>query len=61
VRREDYVRPPVVAAEPRSRRLALWRYRLVATAGLLVLLFLLLWLVLHFAGVTNGEDPGIGP
>jgi len=61
MRREDYVRPPVVAAEPRSRQLAVWRYRTAAAVGLLVLLLLLLWLVLSFAGVTNGEDPGIGP
>jgi hypothetical protein len=58
--REDYVRPPVVAAEPGSRQAAVWRYRVVAAVAGIALLFLMLWLVLHFAGVTNGEDPGIG-
>jgi len=61
VAREDYVRPPLVAAEPRSKQLALWRYRVVALSGLLLLLFLLLWLVLALAGARTGEDPGIGP
>jgi hypothetical protein len=60
VPREDYVRPPLVAAEPRSQRAAVWRYRVVAAAAGVALLLLMLWLVLHFAGVTNGEDPGIG-
>ena len=60
MRREDYVRPPLVATEPPSRRFAVWRYRVVALSALLALLFLLLWMVLHFAGITNGEDPGIG-
>ena len=29
VRREDYVRPPIVAVEPGSGRAAVWRFRIV--------------------------------
>ena len=57
--REQYVRPPLVAAEAPSPTLARWRYRLVATVLLLLTLAALLWLFLHFSGVTGGEDPGL--
>lgn len=59
VTREQYVRPPLVAAEPPSRRLAAWRYRVVAVLVLLLALVLLVWVFLRFSGVTNGEDPGL--
>lgn len=26
---EDYVRPPIIAVEPASRQLAVWRFRIV--------------------------------
>lgn len=58
--REPYVRPPLIAAEPRSAVVALWRYRLGAGIVLLVVLLALVWLFLRFSGVTNGEDPGFG-
>lgn len=60
MRREDYVRPPVVALEPPSQLIARWRYRLIAVALLLLTLAVLLWLFVRFSGVTNGEDPGLG-
>lgn len=56
---ERYVRPPLIASEAPSTRLAVWRYRLVAIlllAGLVVAVVLLLIKVL---GIGN-EDPGFG-
>lgn len=58
--REEYVRPPVVAAEAPSPTAARWRYRLVGLALLLVTLVLLTWVLLVVTGVTGGENPGIG-
>jgi hypothetical protein len=60
VRREEYVRPPLVAAEAPSATLARWRYRLAALALLLVALAFFTWLFLQLSGVTGGENPGIG-
>jgi hypothetical protein len=59
VAREQYVRPPTVALEPPSARLAAWRYRLVAALMLLLALAFFSWLFLKVSGVTGGEDPGI--
>ena len=56
---EDYIRPPLVAREPASRLLALWRFRLLAFALLAVLTYLVVLIFLRFSGV-NAEDPGIG-
>ena len=58
--RELYVRPPLVAREPRSRRVAVWRVRMVGIVLALVTMLALLWLLLKVSGVTNGEDPGLG-
>ncbi|MFN2538360.1 MAG: hypothetical protein ABR549_09435 [Mycobacteriales bacterium] len=58
--RETWVRPPVVATEPASKKLALWRYRIVAALLLLIVVFLVAKLFLTFSDVTGGEDPGIG-
>ena len=58
--RESWVRPPVVAAEPRSRKVALWRYRVVSLLLLLLVAVAVVWLFLKFSNVTGGEDPGIG-
>jgi hypothetical protein len=60
VRREQYVHPPFVAREPRSRQAAVWRVRLIGIALAVVTLLALLWLLLGVSGVTNGEDPGLG-
>lgn len=57
--REDYVRPPLVAAEPPSATAARWRYRVVAGLLLLLALAVLVWVFLRFSGVTGGEDPGL--
>lgn len=58
--RESWVRPPVVAAEPRSPKVALWRYRVVSLLLLLLVAVAVAWLFLKFSNVTGGEDPGIG-
>jgi hypothetical protein len=60
VPREQYVRPPLVAREPRSSQAAVWRVRLLGIAIAIGTLLLLLWLMLKVSGVTNGEDPGLG-
>jgi hypothetical protein len=59
VRREEYVRPPVVAAEAPSATAARWRYRVTATVLLLLALAFFTWLFLVLSGVTGGENPGI--
>lgn len=58
--REQYVRPPLVAAEPPSPVAALWRFRLVAAVLAVLALVVLAWVFLSLSGVTNGEDPGLG-
>lgn len=58
--RELYVRPPLVAREPGSRRAAVWRIRALGIGLAVVTLLAFLWLFLTFSGVTNGEDPGLG-
>lgn len=58
--REEYVRPPLVAAEAPSPTAARWRFRLVGLVLLLATLVLLTWVLLVVTGVTGGENPGIG-
>ena len=58
--REQYVRPPLVAREPRSPQAAVWRVRVVGIVLALVTLATLLWVMLTVTNVTNGEDPGLG-
>jgi hypothetical protein len=60
VAHERWVHPPVVAAEPRSPKAALWRYRVVSLLLLLLVAIAVVWLFLKFSNVTGGEDPGIG-
>jgi hypothetical protein len=60
VPREQYVRPPLVAREPRSPQAAVWRIRVVGIVLAVVTLLGLAWLMLRVSGVTNGEDPGLG-
>ncbi len=59
--REEYVRPPLVAAEAPSPTVARWRYRAVATVALLLLLVFFTWAFFQLKDVTgSGEDPGLG-
>ena len=57
--REQYVRPPLVAAEPPSAFVRRWRYRLVVGLLMLVAVLALVWVFLRYSGVTGGEDPGL--
>lgn len=58
--REQYVRPPLVAREPRSPQAAVWRVRLIGITLAVAAFLFLLWLMLTVSTVTNGEDPGLG-
>lgn len=53
------MRPPLVAREPASTAVAVWRFRVIATVLLLALAALVVALFLKFSGVT-AEDPGLG-
>ena len=57
--REQYVRPPIVAREPASRKAAVWRVRVVGVVLAVLTLIALLWLGLRLTNVTGGEDPGL--
>lgn len=56
---EQYVRPPLLAAEPKSARSARWRYRLLAGLFLVLLTVLFVVIFMKVSGVTS-EDPGLG-
>ena len=56
---EHYVRPPLVAREPKDPRFALWRFRVVSTVLLVVLGFLVFVLLLKALNVTE-QSPGFG-
>lgn len=58
--REEYVRPPLVAAEAPSRTAARWRFRVLGALLLLAVGLVMGWLVIRLSGVTGGENPGIG-
>lgn len=53
---EDYIRPPIVAVELRSQRVAIWRFRLIIGA---VLLLLIVAIVLAARAIVhNGDGSG---
>ena len=52
---EDYVRPPIIGAEPPSRRAAAWRFRLVMT---LVVAILAAGIILVIRAITTSDDNG---
>ena len=56
---EQYVHPPLVAAEPLSARAARWRFRLLAGVLLALLTVAFVVIFLKVSGVT-AEDPGLG-
>ena len=60
MRSEEYVRPPIVAREPSSPTIGLWRFRIVALLLLIALVIGFVLLFLQFSDVTGGEDPGLG-
>ena len=56
---EQYVRPPLLAAEPVSARAARWRFRVLAGVLLALLTVAFVVIFLKVSGVT-AEDPGLG-
>ena len=57
-RREDYVRPPIVAQEHGSTTRATWRFRLGGLVVLALVVYVLVKLFLRFSGIGT-EDPGL--
>jgi hypothetical protein len=53
---EDYVRPPIVALEPRSQWVAVWRFRIILGALLLGLIVLIALAAHHI--VHSGDGSG---
>ena len=56
---ERYVRPPLVGAEPRSPRAAVWRFRVVSLILLAALAVGLFFLVRHLVSGPGEGSPGI--
>ncbi len=52
---EDYVRPPILAIEPPSRRAAVWRFRAVMA---LVVVIVAAGVVLAIRAITGGGEGG---
>jgi hypothetical protein len=57
--REQYVRPPLIAREAKSDRLAVWRFRVIAVLVMLLLTVLVGWGMIKALGIGQ-EDPGFG-
>ncbi|MDQ1696560.1 MAG: hypothetical protein QOJ03_1913 [Frankiaceae bacterium] len=56
---EDYVRPPLIAAEPRSPRPGRWWFRIVFGLVLLALVAALVLLVRWLTGGNGEGSPGV--
>jgi hypothetical protein len=57
---EDYVRPPLVGAEPRSKTAAVWRFRLVLLLLLAAVAVGLFFLIRHLVSGPGEGSPGVG-
>jgi hypothetical protein len=57
--RESYVHPPLVGAEPRSDRLAAWRFRLVFGLVLVAIVIGVFFLYRALTGTPGEGSPGI--
>jgi hypothetical protein len=55
---DRYVRPPLVAKEPPSRWLAVWRFRLIALLILAALALVVLWVTRHL--INTEQNPTFG-
>ena len=57
---EDYVRPPIVAAEAPSRRAAIWRFRIyvIIAVAAFVVGFILIFLAITGSNNDNGGVVG---
>ena len=56
---EDYVRPPLLAHEPRSPRPARWRFRVVFLIVLAGLVVGVVFLIRALVGGTGEGSPGV--
>jgi hypothetical protein len=56
---EDYVRPPLLAREPASRRATRWRFRALLVLLLLVTAAVVVLVVRALVGTGEG-NPGVG-
>ncbi len=59
--REGYVRPPLVAVEPRSDRGAAWRFRLAFGLVLIAILVGVFFLYRALTGSPGEGSPGLNP
>jgi hypothetical protein len=59
--REAYIAPPLVAVEPRSERLAAWRFRVVFGLVLVAMVVGVFFLYRALTGGTGEGSPGINP
>ena len=59
--REAYIRPPLVAVEPSSDRLAAWRFRIVFGLVLAAIVVGVFFLYLALTGGTGEGSPGLNP
>lgn len=55
---DRYVRPPIVAKEPPSRTLAIWRFRIVAFIVLAALALVVLYIARHL--INTEQNPTFG-
>lgn len=60
-RREDYIRPPLLAREPRSRLVTVWRFRLLALVLLAALAFLVLYVARNLINTEQNPTFGLRP
>lgn len=58
---EHYVRPPIVAYEPVSPRVARWRFRIVVGVFFAVVLGALAFLLFNVLLSNNEGNPGLNP
>jgi hypothetical protein len=57
---EDYVRPPLLGAEPRSKTAAVWRFRIAWLIVLLAIAAGLFFLIRHLVSGPGEGSPGVG-
>jgi len=57
--RESYIRPPLIGAEPRSDRFAVWRFRLAFGLVLAAILVGVFFLYRALTGSPGEGSPGI--
>jgi len=58
-RRESYVRPPLLAREPRPHWVGVWRFRLIIIVVTLLLAWAVLVITRHFVQTEQNPTTGI--